>query len=326
MPAPQITTQQAAPPTQSPSARSPLAPSERRIALSYELYPPRSTAAAGNLWTTIRELETTAPDYVSVTYGANGSNHDTALRLLSDLLTGSTLRPLAHLTCVGGTTASLRRTVDELLDLGVRGVLALRGDKPDGYVPPAEDALTYATDLIELIRDVERGKAAQLAAGRIAVGAAAYPTRHPESPSQSHDIAVLLAKQRAGADFAITQVFFDAARYAELVRRARDAGVVIPIIPGILPMTSVRRVRKLAELAGIDPPARLCRRLEHADGDGAARRIGIDATTRLIRAALDAGAPGFHLYTFNQHSSALEVLDALNLPTRAPALDESEIA
>lgn len=297
-----------------------------RIALSYELYPPRSTAAAGNLWTTIRELETTAPDYVSVTYGANGHNHDTALRLLSDLITGSTLRPLAHLTCVGGTRRELRRTVDELLDLGVRGVLALRGDKPDGYVRPAEDSLRYATDLIELIREVERGRTAQLAAGRIAVGAAAYPSRHPESQSRQHDLDVLLAKQCAGADFAITQVFFDAARYGDLVRRARDAGVVIPIIPGILPMTSVRRVRKLAELAGIDTPARLCRRLEHSGGDAEARRIGIEETTGLIRAALDAGAPGFHLYTFNQHSSALEVLDALNLPARAATTTESEIA
>ncbi|GAB3558647.1 methylenetetrahydrofolate reductase [Spelaeicoccus albus] len=299
-------------------------PSTNRLALSYELFPPRSMAA-GNLWTTIRELESTAPDYVSVTYGANGGNHDTALTLLSELVGRTTLRPLAHLTCVGGTRNSLRRTVTDLLDLGVRGVLALRGDIPDGYVPP-DGAVDHAVDLIELIRDVERGNAAQLAAGRIAVGAAAYPTRHPESATWQQDIEVLAAKQAAGADFAITQVFFDASRYAALVRRARDAGVTIPIIPGILPMTSLRRVRTLARLAGIDPPARLCRRLAHAGSEADARRIGVDATVGLLRAALDVGAPGLHLYTFNQHSSALAVLDALNLPARNGAPTESEIA
>lgn len=295
------------------------------LALSYELFPPRSASAAGNLWTTIRELESTAPDYVSVTYGAGGGNHDTALTLLADLVERTSLRPLAHLTCVGGTDISLRRTVNDLLDVGVRGVLALRGDIPDGYVPPA-GALAHAVDLIDLIRDVERRRTARLAAGRIAVGAAAYPARHPESASRQQDIDVLLAKQSAGADFAITQVFFDAARYAALVRRARDAGVTIPIIPGILPMTSLRRVRTLARLAGIEAPPRLCRRLAHAGTESEARRIGVAETVGLLRAALDAGAPGLHLYTFNQHSSALAVLDALDLPARSGAPTESEIA
>lgn len=284
------------------------------IALSYELFPPRSAAASQTLWTTIRELEATDPDYVSVTYGASGSNHDTALELVDRLQLETTLRPLAHLTCVGGTPEELTAVVNELLDRGVRGILALRGDAPrDGALP--RGALRYAQDLIELIRRVEGRRCAQFAAGKVAIGVAAYPTRHPESPSEVHDIEVLLAKQRSGADFAITQVFFHADQYASLVHRARRAGVTIPIIPGIMPFTSLRRVEKLAQLSGVAPDPALVDRLRSAGDDAAAvRRIGTEASVRLAEAALAAGAPGLHLYTFNEHGAALDVLARLDLP------------
>ncbi|MEA5455450.1 methylenetetrahydrofolate reductase [Sinomonas sp. JGH33] len=287
---------------------------EAPVALSYELFPPRSDAASVTLWKTIRELEGTAPDYVSVTYGASGSNHDTALDLVDRLQLETTLRPLAHLTCVGGTPEELSTTVNELLDRGVRGILALRGDKPrDGQVPAG--SLRYAQDLIELIRRVELRRSAQFAAGKVAIGVAAYPTKHPESPSEAHDIEVLLAKQRSGADFAITQVFFHAEQYASLIHRARRAGVTIPIIPGIMPLTSLRRILKLSELSGVAPDATLVDRMRAAGDDGAlARKIGVEASVALAQAALDAGAPGLHLYTFNEHESALEVLARLDLP------------
>ena len=268
------------------------------VALSYELFPPRSPAAAETLWTTIRELETTAPDYVSVTYGASGSNRDTAVELINRLLLETTLRPLAHLTCVGNTPQELAGIIGELLDTGVRGILALRGDLPKDGAAPVAGSLRYAQDLIELIRRVEQRRSALLCAGKIAVGVAAYPTRHPESPSEAHDVEVLLAKQRSGADFAITQVFFHTEQYADLLTRARRAGVTIPIIPGVMPLTSLRRVRRLGELTGVEPAPELLERLASADNDLERLRIGVDATVDLANAALQAGAPGIHIYTF----------------------------
>lgn len=284
------------------------------VALSYELFPPKSPAAAESLWTTIGELESTSPDYVSVTYGASGSNRDTAVELINRLVQETTLRPLAHLTCVGNTPQELADVIGELLDVGVRGILALRGDQPKGGALPADGSLRYAQDLIELIRRVEQRRSAMLCAGKVAVGVAAYPARHPESPSEGHDVEVLLAKQRSGADFAITQVFFHTEQYAQLLSRARRAGVTIPIIPGVMPLTSVRRLTRLGELTGVEPAPELIERLASAATAAERNRIGVAATVDLANAALDAGAPGLHLYTFNEHASALEVLDKLALP------------
>lgn len=297
----------------------PSAPQSAPIALSYELFPPRSPAANEDLWTTIRELESTSPDYVSVTYGASGSNRDTAVDLLHRLLQETSLRPLAHLTCIGNTADQLAAIITDLLEHGVRGILALRGDRPAGVAaePPA-GALDYAQDLVELIRRVEQRRSAMLAAGKVAIGVAAYPARHPESPSERHDVEVLLAKQHSGADFAITQVFFHPAQYADLVLRARRAGVSIPLIPGVMPFTSLRRLERLAELTGVEPAPELLAALAAADDDGERRRVGVQATVDLAKAALDAGAPGIHLYTFNQHQAALEVLEKLNLLRPAP--------
>lgn len=283
-------------------------------ALSYELFPPKNAVAEATLWATIRELESTNPDYVSVTYGANGSNRDTAVELLNRLLTQTSLLPLAHLTCVGNTADELAGIISELLDHGVRGILALRGDLPhDAPAQPRAGSLPHAQDLIELIRRVEQRRSALLCAGKVAIGVAAYPSQHPESPSVEHDVEVLLAKQRSGADFAITQVFFHADQYKDLVTRARRAGVSIPIIPGVMPFTSLRRVRRLGELTGVAPSDSLLDALGRADDAAESRRIGVAATVGLARAALDAGAPGIHLYTFNEHAAALEVLDKLQL-------------
>jgi methylenetetrahydrofolate reductase (NADPH) len=281
-------------------------------ALSYELYPPRNAEAEDSLWTTIRRLEGTRPDFVSVTYGAAGSNQETAIDLLRRLLTETTLKPLAHLTCVGTSRADLTEIVDRLIGGGVRGILALRGDAPEGRESRPGD-VEHADELVRLIREVEAQRVAQLAAGKVSVGVAAYATRHPDSASFDQDIEVLLAKEVAGADFAITQVFFQASDYSRLVTRARRAGVTIPIIPGVMPMTSTRRLKKLSGLAGIDVDEALWGRLEGARTDEERRRIGVEATVDLARAALDDGAPGLHLYTFNEHSAALDVLDALEL-------------
>ncbi|KNC20510.1 5,10-methylenetetrahydrofolate reductase [Arthrobacter sp. RIT-PI-e] len=281
-------------------------------ALSFELYPPRNSEAQESLWTTVQRLEETRPDFVSVTYGAAGSNREAAIGLLRHLLTDTTLKPLAHLTCVGSTRVELVEIVERLLDGGVRGLLALRGDLPEGRTEPSGE-IRYADEFVRLIREVESGRTAQLAAGKVSVGVAAYAMRHPESESLEQDVAVLLAKEAAGADFAITQIFFRRSDYAGLLTRARDAGVTIPIIPGLIPFTSPRRLTKLCDLAGIEPDRDLMARLEEAEDDDARRSLGVGATVELGRAVLDEGAPGIHLYTFNQPTAALDVLEALDL-------------
>jgi methylenetetrahydrofolate reductase (NADPH) len=285
--------------------------------LSYELYPPAKPEAEAAVLRAVGELEATNPDYVSVTYSGTPARRRASIRLIEHLVRGTRLRPLAHLTCVGETRDSLELLVRQLVGLGVRGVLAMRGDLPAD--PRAfRGELPFARYLVELIREVEARHTATLAGGRLAVGVAAYPNRHPESPSFPHDVEVLVSKERSGADFAITQVYFDPAHYLRLVAAARAAGVTIPIIPGVIPMSSVRRLERLAVMTGVSPDAALLHRLETASGQAERQRIGVRAAAALARAAFDAGAPGLHLYTFNDPHASIEVIEQLDLPaTRA---------
>ena len=229
-------------------------------ALSFELFPPRSHASCESLIRTIAELEGTNPDYVSVTYSGDAKRRQKTLALLDYLVHETSLTPLAHLICAGHSVHELERAVRLILGLGVRGFLALRGDVQEGQV----SELPFARYLVELIRRVEREDFAHLAAGKVSIGVAAYPQKHPESASLLQDIEILLSKQRAGADFAITQVFFEDERYSALVDSARLAGVDIPIIPGIMPVTSLKRLQNLCQMAGMSVPADLAYALETA--------------------------------------------------------------
>ena len=281
-------------------------------ALSYELYPPRSHASRDCLLTTISELEHTNPDYVSVTYSGDAARKHNTLALLDYLVHETRLNPLAHLTCVGHSVAELERSVRLILGLGVRGFLALRGDIPADNSQKLE--LPFARYLVDLIRRVEREDFAHLAAGKVSVGVAAYPQKHPESASTLQDIEILLSKQRAGADFAITQVFFNNDHYRGLLDSASLAGVTMPIIPGIMPVTSLRRLLKLTELAGLEVPRDLAYKLETATSKSELHQIGVDYALQQCRAVLDAGATGLHFYTFNEHEAVLDVLDKLDIP------------
>ncbi|MEE1622356.1 methylenetetrahydrofolate reductase [Zafaria sp. Z1313] len=287
--------------------------------LSYELYPPRDAASRETVLEAVEALRATAPDYVSVTYNGTAERRAASVELITHLIENTRLRPLAHLTCVGETRASLDALVSRLVGLGVRGVLALRGDLP---ADPGGDRgeLPFARYLVELIRQVEDRRSATLAAGRLAIGVAAYPTRHPESPSFQHDVEVLLSKERSGANFAITQIYFEPAQYAGLVAAARAAGVTIPIVPGIMPVNSVRRLLRLSALAGVAPDAALLSRLEGARSDAERRAIGVQAAAALARAAFDDGAPGLHLYTFNDPLGSLDVVHELGLAGAGRAL------
>ena len=291
----------------------PAAPPTPPPSLSYELFPPRGPAAQDALLRTLDALAPTAPDWVSVTTGVQADRRAGCLDLLEHLVHHTLYRPLAHVIATGSTRGQLRELTARILDLGVRGILALRGDRPAGYVPGPEE-LPFARHLVELVREVEREHRAHLGAGRLAVGVAAYPVRHPESPSALHDIEVLLAKERAGADFAITQVCQDPQDYVRLRARAEQAGVGLPLVAGILPVTSLRRYERVCALAGLAVDERFAHRLETAESETQRRRVGVARAREQALAAMDAGAPGLHLYTFNEHPAALELLEVLDLP------------
>lgn len=278
---------------------------------SFEMYPPRTPAALEAVHETVTLLAATHPQFISVTYGASGSSRDASIDLLRHLRDATEVTPLAHLTAVGSSEAELRVIVDELLGEGIRDFLALRGDPPAGLSERDLDPslIMSSADLVRLIR--EQKAAAGIAAdfGQIAV--AAYPNGHERSTDRATDIAMLVEKQEAGADFAITQLFFEADDYLDFMQDARAAGLTIPVLPGLMPVSTPKQLIRIAELAGQEPPLDLLQRLEAAGSS--APEIGVEHTVQLGRKLLAGGAPSLHLYTFNKHESVLAVLQLLRL-------------
>lgn len=296
-----------------------------RPTVSFELFPPRTADAAPRLWATVQALAAARPDFVSVTYGASGSTRRTTRALVRRLLRETALTPIAHLTCVGASRDEVADTVAEFLDEGVRAFLALRGDPPaDQSWAPHPEGLPTAADLVRLLREIEARRCALSPAQAVratvrplSVAVAAFPRGNAGAGStREQDVAALLAKQEAGADFAITQVCYDAPSYLELVDLARDAGVHIPVLPGVIPMTDPARLRRVQALTGVPVPPQVLDVLDRYDPttESAARhragtRLGVD----LVDALLDGGAPGVHLYTFNSAAPALDLLDGVGL-------------
>lgn len=283
-----------------------------RPTVSFELYPPRTPASEAAAWETVERLAAAGPDFFSVTYGASGSTRDASRTLVRRILAETTVAPIAHLTCVGSTRAELVQFVDELVGDGVRDFLALRGDPPadEPQWAPQPDGVGTTAELVALIRAVEQARFGTT--GALSVAVAAYPAGAHHTRTQ--DVAALLDKQAAGADFAITQVFYDVAAYVGLLEEARAAGVVLPLVAGIIPMTDPRRLARLAQLTGVPVPETLLERLASAVDDEERHRIGIDATVALVEDVVAAGAPGLHLFTFNQHRPALDVVERLRRP------------
>jgi methylenetetrahydrofolate reductase (NADPH) len=268
---------------------------------SFEFFPPKDDAGEAVLWQAIRRLEPLAPTFVSVTYGAGGSTRDRTTRITAAIARETTLDPVAHLTCVGASRAQLRQVIGGYADAGVPAVLALRGDPPGGpggTWTAHPDGLDHAVELVALVRGISR----------FTVGVAAFPDGHPESESLEHDARVLVAKAQAGADFAVTQFFFDPATYFRLRDRLGALGCPLPVIPGVMPVTNIKQVERFAQLSGTALPAGVLSRLDAVRDDPAAvRRVGVELATELSARLLAGGAPGLHFYTLNRSTATLEV-------------------
>jgi methylenetetrahydrofolate reductase (NADPH) len=275
------------------------------LPFSFEVYPPRKPELQAALHATIQALAEAGPQFITVTYGANGSSRDASLDCLRYIRENTDVEPLAHLTCVGSTRAEITAVVDSFMDAGIRQFLALRGDPPEGSDATSDylGELSSATQLVELIH--ARG------GNRVTVSVAAFPNGHPQSSTPQQDIDVLLTKQAAGAEFALTQLFFDAADYLQFAAAARQAGVTMPIIPGIMPVTSLGRLRRIVDITGERMPPELETALESAASPADARAIGTAHAVALCRALVAGGAPSLHLYAFNEHETVLAVLAQL---------------
>ncbi|TXL62826.1 methylenetetrahydrofolate reductase [NAD(P)H] [Aeromicrobium terrae] len=272
---------------------------------SFEFFPPKDDAGEEVLWNTIADLEPLEPTFVSVTYGAGGTSQERTVRITARIAEQSGMRAIGHLTLVAQSKGEIEDVLKQYAAAGIDHVLALRGDPKGGPRAPWEphpDGMTYAIDLVELAGDL----------GGFCIGVAAFPEGHPDAASLQADAEVLVAKERAGAEYAITQLFFRASDYFDLVQRVRDLGGRIPIIPGIMPILNFAQVSRMAELSGAEIPREVLDQIEPiSDDKDAVRAKGIELATQLCRDLLAGGAPGLHFITLNRSKATREIFETL---------------
>jgi methylenetetrahydrofolate reductase (NADPH) len=261
-----------------------------RPVVSFEFFPPKTERGYPALFRTIEELKQLDPSFVSVTWGAGGSTRSKTTELVIQIQTEAGITSMAHLTCVGSSREHVAETLDRLTAAGIENLLALGGDRPEGF-EPEPGAFEYASELIDFVRP----------SWDVCIAGAAYPESHPRSPSPEEDLAMTALKVTSGAEVLITQLFFDNQDYFEFVERASGAGIDVPIVPGIMPVVSTASIRRMTALCGATIPPELGAALDRCEGDDARTlEVGIEWSTRQCRELLDRGAPGLHFYTLNR--------------------------
>ena len=275
-----------------------------RPSFSFEFFPPKDNDGFEHLFATIGQLESCQPAYVSVTFGAGGSTRAQTINLVGRIKNQIGLESMAHLTCVGSSQEELRSILDTLQEKGIQNILALRGDPPQGQerFQKPENGFAYANELVSFIRKNYD----------FCVGVAGYPEGHVECPDKKIDLENLKRKVDAGADFIVTQLFFDNRFYFDFIERARGMGITIPIIPGIMPILNVKQTQRFTKMCGSSIPDALMKRLESSqDEPESVRKIGIEHATLQCERLLQEEAPGIHFYTLNRSNATLKILESL---------------
>lgn len=273
---------------------------------SFEFFPPKTPEGERNLFEAVAALRPLAPDFVSVTYGAGGSTRSKTLEIVSRIREEHGLEAMAHFTCVGATVDELRGTLDEMAGLGLENVLALRGDPPPGQEQwvKTDSGLEYSRELVELISS----------SYDFSIGAACFPETHIHATSPEDDLRHLKEKVDAGVGFLVTQLFFDNALYFDFVARARGAGITVPIVPGILPITGYGQLARITSMCGATVPDHVLGELDaRRDVEEAVAQFGVAYATMQCADLLARGAPGIHFYTLNRSPATRAILSALKL-------------
>ena len=278
-----------------------------RTSYSFEFFPPKDVEGEDRLWAAIEGLKSIAPDFVSVTYGAGGSTRDRSIRIAQEITKRTGISTVAHLTCVGSTRDELIAILHSYKEAGIKSILALRGDPtggPSAPWTPTPGGFNHADELVQLADEF----------GGFTIGVAAFPDGHPASKGDfEKDIDVLIRKEELGATFATTQFFFEAERYTRLVEALADRGSKLVIIPGILPVTNVKLLHRMAELGGTPIPSQIAQAFAKVENDPqAVRELGVEIASSLCQELLAAGAPGLHFYTMNSSTATQEIYRKLN--------------
>jgi len=282
------------------------------FSISFEFFPPKDEEGERRLFETVKRLESLKPTFVSVTYGAGGSTRDRTRKVVKRIHEETGLTVMAHLTCIAHAKEELLSILEDYKKIGIENILALRGDVPrnDPHWRPPEGACSYAKELVELIR--------KNFGDYFSVGVAAYPEGHPESPNLEWEVRFFKEKVEAGADFAITQMFFVNDYYYRFIELCKKAGVEVPVIPGIMPITNFKQIQKFASMCGATIPQSLVERMEKAKSPEEVKEVGIEFAINQCRDLLERGVPGLHFYTLNKSDATLRIYEAVKdlIPAR----------